>query len=234
MLIALHGFTQTGRAWGGVRAALRPGRPLRTPDLRGHGSAAALRPIDTATLVADVLAGAPDRFDLAGYSMGARLALHVALAAPGRVRSLTLVSGTAGIEDAAERAARRTADEALADELERDGIEAFAARWEALALFAGQPEAVRRAARQERLAQDPAGLAASLRGFGTGVMTPVWERLAELVMPATVVVGERDPKFRELGERLAGELGDGRLAVVRGAGHAVPLEAPAVLAEALG
>ncbi|HEU4658051.1 MAG TPA: alpha/beta fold hydrolase [Capillimicrobium sp.] len=232
-LVLLHGFTQTGASWAGVRAAVGD-RPVVAPDLRGHGAARAARPIDTAALVTDVLALAPPgRFSLAGYSMGGRLALHVALAAPERVAGLGLVSTTAGLDDGAERAARRAADDRLADDIERDGIEAFAERWAALPLWDGQPAAVREAAQRERLTQDPAGLAASLRGFGTGAMEPVWGRLGELAMPAVVVVGERDAKFRAIGDRLAAGLPGARLVVVAGAGHGLPLEAPAAVADAL-
>jgi 2-succinyl-6-hydroxy-2,4-cyclohexadiene-1-carboxylate synthase len=232
-LVLLHGFAQTGAGWDDVRAALGDDREVLAPDLRGHGAAAAARPIDTAALVADVLALAPARFALAGYSMGGRLALHVALAAPERVTALGLVSTTAGLDDPSDRAARRAADEALADDLERDGIAAFVARWEALPLWAGQPPELTARIRPQRLAQDPAGLAASLRGFGTGAMEPVWDRLAGLDIPATILVGERDTLFTALGERLRAALPAAELHVVSGAGHALVLEAPAAVAELL-
>ena len=72
---------------------------------------------------------------IAGYSMGGRLALRVALAHPERVERLVLVGTTPGIADDVERGARREADEALASELE-DGLdlEAFARRWAKLSL----------------------------------------------------------------------------------------------------
>jgi 2-succinyl-6-hydroxy-2,4-cyclohexadiene-1-carboxylate synthase len=203
------------------------------PDLRGHGREHARRPIDTAALVADVLELAPPRFALAGYSMGGRLALHVALAAPERLERLTLVSATAGIEDPREASARRRADRELADDLERDGIEAFAERWAALALFASQPPEVRARAQAERLRQDPAGLAASLRGFGTGAMPPVWDRLTEIAVPTAVLAGALDRKFVALGQRLAGGLARSTLTIVPAAGHALPLEAPRAVAAAL-
>jgi 2-succinyl-6-hydroxy-2,4-cyclohexadiene-1-carboxylate synthase len=231
-LVLLHGFSQTGRSWDAVVAAL-DGRPVLAPDLRGHGGAAGARPIDTPSLVSDVLALAPPRFALGGYSMGGRLALHVALAAPERVSALVLASATGGIEDAGARARRRATDEALAAFVERAGIEAFADRWEALPLFAGESPAVRAAARAQRLRQDPGGLAASLRGFGTGTLPAVWDGLGALRMPATVLAGERDAKFRALGGRLAAALPAGRVVVVPGAGHSLPLEAPEAVAAAL-
>ena len=51
-------------------------------------------------------------------------------------------------------------------------------------------------------------------------------------MPVTLVVGERDAKFRAIAERMGGCRG--RVVVVAGAGHAVALEAPAAVAAAIG
>jgi pimeloyl-ACP methyl ester carboxylesterase len=89
------------------------------------------------------------------------------------------------------------------------------------------------AAREDRLCNRPADLAAALRGLGTGEMEPVWGRLGELRMPVTAVVGERDAKFRKLAERMVAAIPDAELLVVPRVGHAVHLEAPAILAAAL-
>ena len=227
-VVALHGFAGTGRTWDAVGAG------VLAPDLPGHGAAAGA-PVSFASCVDVVLAAAPERFTLAGYSMGGRIALHVALAAPERVARLVLVSTTAGIEAPVQRDARRRTDEALADEVQAGTIEDFAARWMALALFAGEPPAARARWREDILRNTPAGLAASLRGAGTGAMAPLWDRLGELAMPATVLAGERDAKFRALGERLASALpGAGPLVIVPGAGHGLPREAPAAVAATLG
>ncbi len=116
-VVLLHGFSGTRRAWDGTIAQLDSERyrPLAL-DLPGHGSAAeAAPPFTFERCVEDVLACAPERFVLCGYSLGGRLAQQVALAAPARVTRVVLVSTTAGIEDSAERSARRRADHALAD-----------------------------------------------------------------------------------------------------------------------
>lgn len=234
-IVLLHGFTQTGRSWEPTVAALGERYRALAPDLRGHGAAADARPVSFDAVRADVLALAPERFVLAGYSMGGRIALSVALHpdARERVSRLVLVGASPGIADPGERRARRAADAALAERIEQQGIEAFAAHWAALPLFAGQPPAVAAAADALRLAQSPAGLAAALRGLGTGVMEPLWERLSALAVPTTLVVGERDAKFRAIAERMAETIARAVVAVVPGAGHAVQLEAPAALAQLL-
>ncbi len=63
-------------------------------------------------------------------------------------------------------------------------------------------------------------------------MPPLWDRLDELAMPVTVLVGQRDRKFLALGQRLVELLPAGELVVVPG-GHGLPLENPAAIVEAL-
>jgi len=232
-IVLLHGFTQTGRSWDPTIAALGERYRALAPDIRGHGAAAGARPADFAAVHADVLARAPARFALAGYSMGGRIALSLALAAPARICRLTLIGASPGLADPAERRARRAADDALAERIEQQGIEPFARAWAALPLFADQPPAVAQAAHAMRLAQSPAGLAAALRGLGSGVMEPLWERLPELTVPVTLIAGERDAKFRAIAERMAQALPDATLHVVPAAGHAVQLERPDAVAALL-
>lgn len=232
-IVLLHGFTQTGRSWEPTVAALGERYRALAPDIRGHGTAAGVRPVDFPSVRADVLVLAPERFALAGYSMGGRIALGLALAVPDRVARLVLVGASPGIADPAERSARRTADDALADRIEGEGIEAFAREWAALPLWDDQPPAVAAAAHAIRLQQSPAGLAAALRGLGTGAMEPLWERLPELTIPVTLVAGERDAKFRAIAERMASALPDATLHVVPAAGHAVQLERPQAVARLL-
>jgi 2-succinyl-6-hydroxy-2,4-cyclohexadiene-1-carboxylate synthase len=233
-VVLLHGFGGTHRAWDGVagRLSRERYRPL-APDLPGHGEAAdAPRPITFAGCVAHVLQRAPERFWLCGYSMGGRVALHVVLTAPERVGRLVLVASSAGIEDAAERSRRRRADRRLAEELERVPFEEFIERWRSQPLFAEDPPEVGAMARADLRRNRPDALAAVLRGLGTGEMDPLWGRLGELRMPVTVLVGERDAKFRELGERMVGLLPRAQMVVVPG-GHDLPRESPGVVAKSL-
>lgn len=225
-LVLLHGFTQTRQSWRRVVAELGGRYRALAPDLPGHGLAEQRRPASFAACTAYVRALAPERFALCGYSLGGRIALHAALELGERVERLVLVGASPGLADAAERRRRRAADEALAERIEAIGVEAFAREWGALPLFAGQPERVAAAAHADRLRNTAPGLAAALRGLGTGAMEPLWDRLGELAMPVTLVVGERDEKFRAIAERMRDAIPDARVVVVPGAGHAAHLERP--------
>ena len=230
-VVLLHGFTHTGASWEPVEAAL--GFDAIAPDIRGHGSASAVEPVTLEAVVGDVSALAPGRFALVGYSMGGRIALHVGLALKDRVERLVLVGASPGIADAVERDARRASDERLAGEIERLSVEEFATRWAETPVLAGQPASVRARVAEDRLRNTPAGLARALRGLGTGALPPLWDRLGELTMPVALVVGERDEKFSAIAFRMADAMADTSVVVVAGAGHAVHLEAPAVVAEAI-
>ena len=232
-LVLLHGFTQTGRSWQPVRHVLGARYRAVAPDLPGHGAFARRRPASFAACDAYVRALTDAPFTLAGYSMGGRIALHAALAVGSRIRRLVLIGASPGLADTEERARRRAADEALADRIEAIGVDAFAAEWAAQPLFAGMPRGIAEQADADRRRNTAAGLAAALRGLGTGAMPPLWERLGELAMPVDLVVGERDGKFRAIAERMAAAIPAARVHVVPGAGHAVHLEQPAALAELL-
>ena len=209
-------------------------------DLPGHGARAGAVGEDDLTLeatVESILSAAPQAFHLVGYSMGGRIALHVALRAPHRVRRLVLESASPGLETEEERQARRRADADLARSIVEDGMEAFLRRWEALPLFSSQtrlPSEVRARHRAGRLANDPRSLAAALRGLGTGALPSLWSRLGEIEVPTLLVVGERDGKFVEIGRRMQGLLPLARFEVVEDAGHTVHLERPEAWVKAVG
>ena len=225
-VVFLHGFTHTGRSWHPVIAALGERYTSVADDIRGHGDASERVPVSLEAVIGDVLAGAPGRFTLVGYSMGGRLALHVALAAGDRVQRLVLIGASPGIADEGERSARLRADGQLADEIERSSIDEFARRWAQTPVLAGLPAAALDAAHADRLRSTPAGLARALRGLGTGALPSLWDRLGELSMPVTLVVGERDSKFQAIAAEMAAAIPTAGVVIVPGAGHAVHLEAP--------
>jgi 2-succinyl-6-hydroxy-2,4-cyclohexadiene-1-carboxylate synthase len=222
-IVLLHGFGQTCRCWGPLAPALARAHEVVRVDAPGHGGSgdvAADLPT-TGRLVAEV--GGPAVY--LGYSMGARMALHVAREVPGVVRSLVLVGGTPGIEDEAARAERRAADLAQAQRIRAEGVDAFVERWLAMPMFAGLPPGAR--FEDERRRNTAEGLATSLELAGTGSQAPLWDALPDIEAPVLVVAGEDDHRYAAIAERTAGAIGpNARAALVPGAGHSAHLEQP--------
>ncbi|MEZ5373377.1 MAG: alpha/beta fold hydrolase [Microthrixaceae bacterium] len=233
-LVLLHGFTQTSGCWGPFADRLSESGPTDRLDLPGHGAGGA--PLDgwaTASRLAEDAAGpgvTPDHpGDWLGYSLGGRMLLHLLLTHPGRVGRAVLIGATAGIEDPGDRQARRRDDEALADRIERDGVDAFLERWMAMPMWADLPAWAHFG--DQRRTNTPGGLAGSLRLAGTGAQDNLWPRLGEIETPVLVLAGERDEKFTAIGRRLAGDLPRGEFRSLAGAGHAAHLEQPDRTAE---
>ncbi len=224
-IVFAHGFTQSGRLWGRFAEIVARGRRALYVDLPGHGGSARLRADLEAGGALLAAAGGEEPFDLLGYSLGARFALHAALGAPRRVRRLVLLGATGGIEDAARRAERRARDDAAADALEADGdVASFIASWLAAPMFATlRAEA---AGSEERLGNTAVGLASSLRLAGAGTQSPLWDRMGELEMPVLALAGATDVRYQESARRIASLVASGTFAVVPGAGHATHLEQP--------
>jgi 2-succinyl-6-hydroxy-2,4-cyclohexadiene-1-carboxylate synthase len=237
----LHGFTLSGRSWQEVIAAMPPGWRWIVPDLRGHG---ATRIPSGAPCTMDACMGdlemlwdhlGIERTHLVGYSMGGRLALYVAAHRPDRILSLLTIGAHAGL-DAEAREGRRQGDEALAQRIEKDGLEAFVDYWGSLPLLAGverRGPAFTAQLRAERMGNHVAGLAKSLRGMGAGRMEPVWDQLSHLTCPCTFVAGQLDHGYVASARRLASTVVNGRVEVVLRAGHAAHLERPEAFARVL-
>ncbi len=217
--VFVHGFTQTPASWAPVRALLDP--PTRAPAVPDGVD------FPAAALGLDVGRGC-----YVGYSMGGRLALQLALDRPTTVERLVLVSASPGIAGADERAARRDADERLAQEIERDGVDAFLERWLAQPLFASLPRD-RAGVDERRAGNTVASLTHQLRALGQGAQPSNWERLNELTVPVLLVVGERDTKYVDIAERMAVAIPQARVEVLPGAGHACHLEQPEAVAHVL-
>jgi 2-succinyl-6-hydroxy-2,4-cyclohexadiene-1-carboxylate synthase len=235
-LLLLHGFTGSSAAWEPYVEAWSEFTTIAV-DLLGHGRSDCPADPDRYRMeccVADLLAVLDtlgvERTAVLGYSLGGRVALHLALHAPERLWALILVSASPGIEDAGEREERRASDAALAAVIERDGIVAFVDRWQALPLFATQarlPAPVRAELRRQRLNNTPRGLANSLRGLGAGMQEPALYRLGQLRVPTLLLAGALDAKYCQLARRMEAALPEARCLITLESGHAIHLEQPA-------
>jgi 2-succinyl-6-hydroxy-2,4-cyclohexadiene-1-carboxylate synthase len=218
------GFTQTAAAWDPVRAHLPADIDAAALDVpTGLGF------VETAAAIGD--AGGHGIY--VGYSMGGRLCLRLALDRPAVVRGLVLLSASPGIADDAERAARREADEELALEIERDGVDAFLERWLRRPLFATLPPGAA-GLDARRAGNTVATLTHALRMLGAGAQEPLWDRLADLEPPFLPVAGTLDEKYVDIAFEMAARVGPNVHPVLcGGSGHAVHLENPEATAALL-
>lgn len=172
---------------------------------------------------------------LLGYSMGGRMALrYLAARGAATVRGVILIGASAGLADAGERRARRHADHALAERIQRQGVTAFTRYWNSLPLIASQSRSPYFEQLQHmRHTNSATGLACSLRGIGTGAVAPVHSHLPQITVPCLLLTGDADTKFTALAAQMALSLPRARHVVIAGAGHAPHWENPQATAEAI-
>lgn len=201
-------------------------------DYRGHGQSDA--PADPAAYSMERVTGdlrcvldwaAPgQRAVVGGLSFGGLASQHFALAHPERVSALLLIASGPGFKRAEAQAAWQGQVERTAAYLERRGFAGYAAGPAGPAAIGLRPElpAAQAAARAIE-AQNPQGVA----HFGRRVAGPApatLDRLAELTMPALVLVGALDRDYTRAAEVMAARLPNARHVVIETAGHCVNLE----------
>lgn len=221
-LALVHGFTQTGSSWSQITNAFSEQRRCLQIDAPGHGSSALI----SANLwqTADQLVALAGEGIYCGYSMGARMVLHAALAHPRQVKGLILISASPGISDATERLERRFQDDQLAERIRLVGTEIFIDEWLARPMFAHLPRDLRQVA--ERKSNSAQGLASSLELCGVGTQDDLWPRLSELRMPVLIVAGSLDEKFVKIATDMQAMIEGSDLQIVKDSGHSVHLERP--------
>lgn len=236
-VLMLHGFLGSGRVFQPLISGLTDFSNPVTLDLAGHGrSTGTDRPARYKTekqlsdLKSIILRFQFSPLILYGYSMGGRLALQFAIQYPQFVSGLILESSTFGISGDSERRNRAVTDQKRAEAIEQNFSD-FLNQWQKLSLFGNESGTGDHKTLYQKVmrTQEPAYLAACLRGFGSGVMPPVFDKLGTLNMPALLITGEMDEKFVSIHEQIAGELPDAKSRVISKAAHRVHQDQPELL-----
>lgn len=236
VLLMLHGFTGSNKTFQESITHLEEHFSIVAPDLLGHGktdSPDEIARYSIERIVEDLVTILQElkimQCFVLGYSMGGRVATAFASAHPEMVRGLILVSSSPGLAQKDLQESRVQADNRLADMLESEGIRSFVDYWEKLALFASQEvlsDELKKRIRLERLAQNPNGLAMSLRGMGTGKQPSYWNHLADFTFPVLLMTGSLDEKFEKIAQEMQQLIPNSTHVTVQNAGHAVYLEQP--------
>jgi len=238
-LLFLHGFMGCAADWESVAQALDSSFYCIAPDLPAHGQSHfdprihgdVRRQAVTVTDLLDALG--LESVDAVGYSMGGRILLALACAAPQRLGRLVLVSTGAGIADTELREARQHSDAELAMRLQHEPFERFLDDWYDLPLFGAVKRCTGYAAMlQRRLANNPVQLARALVAVSTGRQEPLWDRLADIGSPALLLYGAQDDAYRDTAMRMALANPGWQCEAIADCSHALHVEQPVEFVDA--
>lgn len=253
-IVFLHGFLGTGEDWLSIMNAVSGSARCVSIDLPGHGATkmqphgdeqAGLWPTLSMEVVADLLYKliqriTPEKVTLVGYSMGARIALYMALKDSHKIQGAVIISGSPGLDDIVARKIRRATDDAKARSLIAHGLELFLETWYSGNLWKSlrsHPNFSKMIAKRSEH-DDLHGLAKILSDLSTGRQQSLWEDLKQSKTPLMLIVGEKDMKFKAIAKKMCHEIDNGRvnkddksfksceLVEVPNCGHAVHLENP--------
>ncbi|MEM9364440.1 MAG: alpha/beta fold hydrolase [Planctomycetota bacterium] len=218
----LHGFMGHPSDWDPIRQGL--------PEFESH----ALEVTPTEGWMSSVVRLAeiiPQGSVLIGYSMGARLALGVAMERPEVCSALVFISGNPGLETVEARDQRWKWDENTAYRLETEPLADFLEAWYRLPVFESVPVVVRTAERDRKLARSARDWPAILLANSISKQPDYWKRLRELSVPTLVVAGQQDEKYRMIAERFVERTSLPFVAkqIVPNCGHLVHREQPPTL-----
>lgn len=174
-------------------------------------------------MAARLLANAPERFVLVGFSMGGYVAREVARSAPSRVLALVLIATSSEGDSDIQRQRKRAVATAFYPS-RFTGLSRSAVRSSFAPAHADGPLVDRVRDMSERLG------GAVFQRQSALVRVSDADRLGEIACPTLIIAGEED-RLRRLEEAQALHEGiaGSTLAVVPASGHMIPLEAPAAL-----
>jgi len=175
-----------------------------------------------------------NRCYLVGYSMGGRLALYLTIYFPQYFGKIILESASAGLQTVQERGDRLAKDQLLATKLEAGDFRLFLENWYQQPIFAtlrSHPNFAQMLA--QRLNNSPILLAKSLRNLSTGRQPSLWENLPQNQIPLLLLVGELDPKFRQINHQMQQLCKYAQLEIIPSCGHNIHFEHPQLFVEKL-
>jgi pimeloyl-ACP methyl ester carboxylesterase len=238
-LVLLHGVATSRLVWRRVIGPLAQHRRVIAVDVPGFGESEPAGPGFDLDAVADRLIGglAPDRFDLAGHSLGGAVAVAAAARHPDRVRRLVLVA-PAGLEPRATRvaAALGAAAERAVHARRTFGYQLVARARGRQAMFgATVADAGRMHPEDARLLLDASnGARRVAAGVRRALEADLRDDLAAVRLPLGVIWGSADRVVSYGGlEALCRLRPDAVVETIRASGHIPQIERPAEFVAAL-
>ncbi|WP_243698687.1 alpha/beta fold hydrolase [Paracoccus alkanivorans] len=227
--MALHCMLASGSYWGPVSERLAGRVDLQGFDMPGHGRSASWNPKpddpDYHTAVTRIAASFISRpLDLIGHSMGATVALRIAVAAPEAVRSLTLIEPVlfAAAPESAQAQPEMQIDRLLAEGRAEDATRGFLSVW-------GTQSYDELSERMQVQMRERIGLVAECAPTLAGDRPRILREggLESITAPVLLISGGDSPRvIHDIADALAARLPDVGRATVPDAGHMLPITHP--------
>ena len=236
-LLLLHGFMGSGEVF---RHLIEPLSQFCNPvtiDLAGHGKTDT--PADnslfkTERQIAQILTVLErlsfENLYAYGYSMGGRLLFQLITHHQTLFKGAVIESSHCGLSSEKGRKERIKIDKARVVSI-LENYSDFVDEWMELPLFEYATNQQKKEYSNLMKQQDPKLMAASLKGFGAGVMPSVCEKLQNLRLPLYLVAGKSDTKYIEVMTGIAENAENSALTVVENAGHRVHADQPEKLTQ---
>jgi 2-succinyl-6-hydroxy-2,4-cyclohexadiene-1-carboxylate synthase len=234
-LLFLHGWMGCGEDYAEIIEVLKSRYYCIAIDLPGHGKTEVIGEdigysfINTAQGIIQLLDSLGiDRCSIAGYSFGGRLALYLALEFPDRFDQVILESTSPGLKSEIDRHARIIQDWQIIDRLETDNFANFVRYWYRQPIFSeidrhpGFNDLIQRRTETNQ----PDNLIKSLVYAGLGMQPYLGDRLKVHTQPISLIVGELDLKFVDIGRAMAQSYLGNTLTIIPNCSHNVHFQQP--------
>lgn len=231
VVLCLHGSGSNGNVFRGLCEGLAEGHSPLAFDMPGHARSGSLDSLGSVERMAEFAIAFSDKLALRsprvllGHSLGGAVATEVALLAPESVRALVIASTPTAFPD----------PDPLPDSVRRVTEGKARRNFDRGAYSPGTPDEIVFRGFGEDAKTDPRVLYGDLLAMRSWRAVKDLQELAAIQAPTLVLYGEDEDASQIEGcEKLAAVIPNARAQGIAGAGHMIPLEQPAALADAIG
>ncbi len=234
-LLLIHGFTGSNKSFDIVSKYMQQYFKVVRIDLVGHGKSMTYNESDYSfensinSIISIINKLKFRKVNILGYSLGGRIAMHIASNFQKKINNLILCSASYGLENPEEKKKRINSDQKLISLLEEKGIKDFVNYWESISLWESEnklPLEKRTKHKKIRLENNPLGLAMNLKNQGQGKQNNLLPELQKIDTKTLILYGSNDEKYKRISKKLSNSIRKSKTIMVPESGHNIILENP--------
>ncbi|MEC4728743.1 2-succinyl-6-hydroxy-2,4-cyclohexadiene-1-carboxylate synthase [Shewanella sp. D64] len=230
-LVMLHGFLGNQADWQDIIVHLTEHFYCVCVDLPGHGKSPSIslptpgfkQIVEQIQIAIDSLT--IEKYHLLGYSLGGRIALHLARDHTDKLLSLCVESCHPGLETTEDKWLRAQNDLDWSHKLANLPLDEFLSQWYQQGVFAELSSETRQQLIDKRSHNSKAGLLSIYLASSLAQQANLWDQPNLIKIPCHYIVGSDDNKFLALATRWQ-QGSPIKVHTVKQAGHNVHLAAP--------